>query len=153
VDEKTLMRLLTSTSKKLREVGSAVLFPFGLRLGQNLMLEALWEKDGQTPGEIAGRLGIAGPTAVRMAQRMETRGLLTRLPDERDGRLVRIFLTPSGRRLRGPMEEAFGRLDAHVIATLSPADREELARLLRLVLRGLQTYPVQRSDAVTMPEG
>jgi DNA-binding MarR family transcriptional regulator len=148
MNEKQLMRLLTETSKKLREVGSAVLFPFGVRLGQNLLLEALWEQDGLTPGEIADRLRIAGPTAVRMAQRMETRGLLERRRDSQDGRLVRVYLTQFGRRLRDPMDKAFADLDAHAMAALNAAERDEFARLLGLVLNGLRTYPVQRSDSV-----
>ncbi|WP_433605614.1 MarR family winged helix-turn-helix transcriptional regulator [Dactylosporangium sp. CA-139114] len=148
MDEKQVMRLLTETSKKLREVGSAVLYPFGVRLGQNLLLEELWKQDGLTPGEIADRLRIAGPTAVRMAQRMEARGILERRRDSHDGRLVRVYLTAYGRRLRKPMDRAFADLDTHAVAALSPADRDELARLLGLVLHGLRTYPVQRTDSV-----
>jgi len=148
MNEKYVMRLLTETSKKLREVGSAVLFPFGVRLGQNLLLEALWQQDGLTPGEIAERLRIAGPTAVRMAQRMEARGLLERRRDSHDGRLVRVYLTAYGRELREPMEEAFDALDKHALSALSPAERDEFARLLGVVLNGLRTYPIQRSDSV-----
>jgi MarR family transcriptional regulator for hemolysin len=67
----------------------------GVRVGQNVILEWLWIRDGQTAGELASALGIAAPTVVRSAERMRAAGLLRRRPHESDGRLVRLWLTPT----------------------------------------------------------
>ena len=42
----------------------------GVRAGQQYILVALWEEDGQTPGELAKRFGLATPTVTRTATRM-----------------------------------------------------------------------------------
>ena len=68
-----------------------------MRVGQNLLLEVLWETDGLTPGELAARLHVATPTVVKSANRMTTAGLLLRKPDPADARLVRLYLTDRAR--------------------------------------------------------
>src|ERR1700759_4492574 len=58
--------------------------------GQQFILRQRGAEDGQTPGEIARRLGLATPTVTRAATRMEAAGLLRREPHPSDGRLVRL---------------------------------------------------------------
>jgi MarR family transcriptional regulator, organic hydroperoxide resistance regulator len=65
----------------------------GVRVGQNMVLEALWDDDGLTPGELAERLHVSTPTVVKSATRMEATGLMARRRDETDRRLVRLFPT------------------------------------------------------------
>src|SRR5438552_17977236 len=47
----------------------------GVHEGQQFILRQLWAEDGQTPGEIARRLGLATPTVTRAATRTEAAGL------------------------------------------------------------------------------
>jgi DNA-binding MarR family transcriptional regulator len=72
----------------------------GLHLGQNHHLASLRDRDGRAPGEGATALNVATPTVVKMANRMAAAGLLTRRADERDNRLVRLWLTEPGVRFR-----------------------------------------------------
>ena len=65
----------------------------GVHEGQQFILRQLWVEDGQTPGGIARRLGLATPTVTRAATRMEATGLLRREPHPGDRRLVRLLLT------------------------------------------------------------
>jgi DNA-binding MarR family transcriptional regulator len=133
VQDALLIGLFGKLAKRMRAVGTGLLDPYGVRLGQNLMLEQLWRTDGLTPGEAAARLGITGPTAVRMAQRMEESGLVARRRDERDGRLVRIYLTDRGRELQEPIERDFRDRDARMLAGFSPHERSQLACFLERV--------------------
>src|SRR5882724_5611220 len=71
----------------------------GVHEGQQFILRLLWAEDGQPPGEIARRLGLATPTVTRAATRMEAAGLLRREPHPGDRRLVRLMLTERGREL------------------------------------------------------
>ncbi len=102
----------------------------GVRAGQQYILTALWERDGQTPGELAKRFGLATPTVTRTAMRMESAGLLKRQPDERDGRLVRLRLTPQAKRLRRAVDREMRELNDRALASLGPAERRELVRQL-----------------------
>jgi len=85
--------LFTKTTKALKIVKASLLQEHGVYVGQDFVLRALWDAEGLTPKELAAKLGIAVPTVAKMAQRMEHAGLVSRRRDERDGRLVRVFLT------------------------------------------------------------
>lgn len=123
------------TSKVLRALAERDMRRLGLHLGQNLVLAVLWERDGSTPGEVAAALNVTTPTVVKMATRMGAAGLLTRRRDERDNRLVRLWLTDAGRTLKDPIEAERRHLEEHVTAHLSEAEREQLLSALRKVYR------------------
>lgn len=131
------VRLFTRAQKLMRGITDEELSRHGVRVGQNLVLEVLWEDDGLTPGELAARLGVATPTVVKSVTRMEAVGLLTRRRDERDGRLVRIFLTEHGRAVRGPIEAARRRLEERVAGPLSDEERVVLRRVLTRIIDDL----------------
>jgi MarR family transcriptional regulator, organic hydroperoxide resistance regulator len=127
--------LHSRTSKVLRAVAEGTMQRHGLHLGQNHLLAALWEHDGRTPGEVATALNVTTPTVVKMATRMTTAGLLTRRRDERDNRLVRLWLTDAGRALREPVEAERRRLDDQLTAGLTAAERAQLLTALAAVHR------------------
>src|ERR1700754_545743 len=99
----------------LRTATDDAMRPHGVRIGQNLVLEVLWQDDGLTPGELANRMDVTTPTVVNTAGRMEAAGLLERRPDPHDRRLVRLYLTPKARAARAPIEEARRRLAEHAL--------------------------------------
>jgi DNA-binding MarR family transcriptional regulator len=92
-------------------------------LGQDLVLSLLWARDGQTPGEVATALNVTTPTIVKMTTRMGTTGLLTRVRDSRDNRLVRLWLTDKGRSLRDPVEADRAALEDVVTSDLTVDER------------------------------
>ncbi|GLZ76903.1 hypothetical protein Afil01_17100 [Actinorhabdospora filicis] len=120
-------------NKSLRGLTEPELAALGLYLGQDRMLGALWDADGRTPGEIAAAVHVSTPAVVKMATRMETAGLLTRRPDERDRRLVRLWLTEKGRALREPVQAIWREADTKATAGLSEAERALLASLMAKV--------------------
>ena len=132
-----LLRLFTRASKLTRAAADEAMSRHGVRVGQNLVLEVLWEKDGLTPGDLAGRLHVATPTIVNTATRMETAGLLTRERDPDDARLVRLYLTDLARTARHPVEEARRRLEERVTASLTTDERRHLDSALKKIIREL----------------
>jgi DNA-binding MarR family transcriptional regulator len=119
-----------STNKLIRAVAEAAMRRHGLRLGQNLVLAALWERDGQTPGALAASLHVTTPTVVKMATRMTSSGLVTRRPDKTDSRLVRLWLTRAGRRLQQPVEAERSRIEKALTAGLTATERKVLLSAL-----------------------
>ena len=99
-----LLALFTRSSKLARAAADEAMSRHGVRVGQNLLLEVLWETDGLTPGELASRLNVATPTVVKSANRMATAGLLVRKPEPADARLVRLYLTDRARSVRRAIE-------------------------------------------------
>ncbi|MFI0723378.1 MarR family winged helix-turn-helix transcriptional regulator [Streptomyces sp. NPDC021224] len=126
--------LHSRTTKALRALAEEGMRRHGLHYGQHHLLAALWEQDGRTPGEVAARLHVTTPTVVKMADRMTASGLLERRRDERDARLVRLWLTDAGRALRGPVESERRELERQVTAGLTAAERDRLMAALGTVL-------------------
>jgi len=133
------VRLFTMTSKSMKIVKTAILRKYGVYLGQDLVLGALWRTDGLTPREVAGQLGLAVPTVVKMTQRMESAGLVSRRRDERDRRLVRIHLTDRGQELREHLTRDLAWFETQTIANLTEADKQVLERALAIVVDNMRS--------------
>jgi MarR family transcriptional regulator, organic hydroperoxide resistance regulator len=127
----------TRAAKLMRVAADVAYSRHGVRVGQNLLLEALWERDGLSPGEVARRLGVATPTVVKMATRMQSAGLLTRRSDESDARLVRLHLTERGRRLRRPLEAERRTLAERATASLTSKERAQFLAALAQMTENL----------------
>jgi MarR family transcriptional regulator, organic hydroperoxide resistance regulator len=130
--------LFTRAAKLMRGAADVAMSRHGVRVGQNLVLEALWRDDGLTPGELANRLRVATPTVVKMATRMEAVGLLARRRDGRDARLVRLWLTDRGRSLQDAIEQELASLEARATATLDDQERRQLERALATIVGNLE---------------
>ncbi|SNS09091.1 DNA-binding transcriptional regulator, MarR family [Streptosporangium subroseum] len=140
-------------SKALRAAAETAVRRHGLHLGQDHLLAVLWRQDGRTPGEVAAMLNVTTPNVVKAATRMAVAGLLTRRRDDRDNRLVRLWLTDAGRALQAPIEKERRLLEEQVTADLTEAEREHLLSALTKIHRSataLRDAPVdQRNSAIT----
>ncbi len=97
---------------------------------QWVVLYRLYVRPGQTQCELGDCTVKDKTTITRILDRLEQKALVTRRRDGRDRRSHRIFLTPAGdAAVRTLVPLALTYADA-VFADLTPADREELARIL-----------------------
>jgi MarR family transcriptional regulator for hemolysin len=130
--------LFTRAAKLMRGAADTAMSDHGVRVGQNLVLGVLWEADGQTPGEIATRLGVSTPTVVKMATRMVGAGLIERRRDTDDARLVRLHLTRRGRSLQAAIESELRELEARALASLDASERRTLEGALEKIVGNLE---------------
>ena len=133
-----VIRLLTRAQKLLRAAADEAMSAHGVRIGQNLVLEVLWDRDGLSPGELAAKLQVSTPTVVNTATRMVKDGLIERRADPADGRLVRLYLTAKGSGAREPIEAARRLLAERALATLGDEEREVLAGALQKIIDQMQ---------------
>ena len=138
------LHLFTRASKLARAAADQAMSRHGVRVGQNLVLEVLWDDDGLTPGELAARLRVAKPTVVKSTARMQAAGLLERRRDAHDGRLVRLWLTPRGRALREAIEKERDDLAQRMLAGLTDDQRESLTAALRQIVGELDRSATRR---------
>jgi DNA-binding MarR family transcriptional regulator len=86
-----------------------------------------------TLGELAAVEQVQPPTMTRLAAQMEEAGLLVRLADDADRRMVRVKVTPAGRR----MVERIRRLErdylAAQLARLAPDQQRAVGQLVDLL--------------------
>ena len=131
------LAVLTSVSRAVKAHLESRLLSHGVHAGQQFILESLWREDGLTPGELAHRIGVETPTVTRAAQRMEVTGLVRRIPDPEDARLVRVYLTERGREVQMLLPALLSSATEEVLAGLTQEDRTELVRLLKRMQKNL----------------
>jgi DNA-binding MarR family transcriptional regulator len=91
-----------------------------------------------SPTKLAASLLITSGTMTNRLDRLETRGLIRRLPNPNDRRSLDVELTAEGKRL---VDEAIG---AHVaneremLSVLNNRDRADLARITRKLIEHLE---------------
>ena len=102
-----------------------------------LFVLRVWGK--QESHQLAREAGITGGTLTGVLTTLERRGFAKRATHPTDGRRVLVSPTAKGRRTVDEIMPVFNRHEAMVTADLSSADRLELARLLRTVLRTLDS--------------
>lgn len=76
------------------------LSPFNIAPEQNLIMMLLWEKDGLSQNEIAGKLNKDKTNIARMAFGLEKKGFVKRINCPKDRRVQRLYITKQGEELR-----------------------------------------------------
>lgn len=87
--------------------------------------------------ELASEAGITAGTLTGVLNTLERRGLVKRKPHATDGRRVIVSSTAKGKRTVDAIMPVFNEHESTVTSALSAAERREMSRLLRAVLRTL----------------
>jgi DNA-binding MarR family transcriptional regulator len=97
-----------------------------------------------TVGEQAEHLGLRRNSVSELLQRLEAKGLVARIRDERDERRVLVWLTDAGRDVVSRVGQVLAPdLIAQVMANLSPEERAAVVRGVEL----LATADISRPSA------
>jgi MarR family transcriptional regulator, organic hydroperoxide resistance regulator len=104
-----------------------------LTLSQYNVLQALGDGPA-TVSEVAAAADVAVPTATRALRGLERREFVERLRDQSpDGRLVTVSLTGTGARVLGEKRTWVRARQRAIFNSLSDAERESAASLLRVI--------------------
>ncbi len=110
---------LARTAKTVSRAFNDALAEVGGSLPTWLILSALRGGTPESQHDVAGAVGIEGPTLTRHLDQLETAGLVTRARSTDDRRAVRVTLTPAGERLHGALLEVVVAFDRRLTAGLS----------------------------------
>ncbi len=118
----------TMTVRLLRELDE-----LDVTLSQLQALTLLAERGTCSVGALAEGLGVTHPAAVKLAEKLARKGLVTRGAAPRDGRQTDLAVTAEGRRLVNQVrQERTHRLE-HVLDRMRPEERQAL-------IHGLQAF-------------
>ena len=109
---------------------SKLLSDIGLYVGQEMVLQYLWQEDKLSQSELADKIGVQLQTIHKMIRRMERAGLVTKHADEQDLRVSRVHLTPKGRELQTVTEDVWEQLEQETLADFTVEEQYILRRLL-----------------------
>ena len=145
----TMSYLLAQVCKLHRQRADDLLNEIGLHVGQEMVLCALWEREGVTQAELGEHLAVQPATVTNALRRLERKGLVKRTSDADDQRVSRVFPTTEGRRLRGEVEERWSRLEQASFAGITARERDLLQGLLSRIRDNLAAQPVKRIYSTT----
>jgi DNA-binding MarR family transcriptional regulator len=144
------MTRLQSAARLARTSLAARLLEHGFYAGQDQIMLSLDRDDGQTPGQLATRIGVRPPTITKTINRLQSQGFLEKRASAQDARQAHIHLTDRGREAILDIEKAVKKTDKAAFRGLDKKDQKALAKLLARVEANLsdQTEPsVEEDDA------
>ena len=116
--------------RSLRDPIAATCAELELSSPQVHALLALGHEGPLTMGELARRAAVTEKTATGLVDRLERDGLVQRLRDEADRRVVRVRPTPHGTRLARRLDAEMLEKLTWLMGRLDPADRRDLFRII-----------------------
>ena len=129
--DEPLADLFMSRARALRRRWSGSVAPWDLSPHQARALRVVASHEPARRGEVASHLRIAPRSATEVLDGLEARDLVRREADPDDRRAVRVALTPQGRSVLAEVSRARDGESAAYLASLSPREQTQLARLLR----------------------
>ena len=106
---------------------------------QWLILNRLWENEGQSQVDLSDRIFKDRPNITRILDNMEKNGLIYRKEDKSDRRVNRVYLTPEGKGLEDKLWDITLNLRRFAYKGLTDQDLKEVRRILEQIednLRG-----------------
>ena len=128
---------LQSVARLTRTVLAKRLLEQGLYAGQDKIILALAEENGQTPGTLAQKLRVKPPTITKTINRLAAQGFLEKRASEVDARRTHIFLTPAGEEVIRKIEYSLRKIEEQALQGIEKSDVKTLKRLLDQVSQNL----------------
>lgn len=146
VKRKAVMNSLQAAARLSRTMLAARLLAHGFYAGQEQIMLALDREDGQTPGQLAARLGVRPPTVTKTIGRLQAQGYVAKRSNAVDARQANIFLTETGRNAIRDIEKAVRKTDRIAFAGFDKGERKMLFDLLARVEANLGDTRTQLDD-------
>jgi DNA-binding MarR family transcriptional regulator len=138
---------LQSAARLSRTMLASRLLQQGLYAGQDQVMLALNETDGQTPGSLANRLGVRPPTITKTINRLQAQGFLERRGSDTDSRRAHIFLTDTGREAIRSIEKSIRKTEKLAMKGLDKKDQKTLGKFLSRIEGNLSNSEIVVDDA------
>ena len=133
-----LLYLLAAASEGASAQFHATVRKAGLRVPEWRVLACLHDSDGAMITQLARLALVEQSRLTRIIMQMEERGLVVRQNDPRDGRRVRVFLTPDGRSMVGKLVPMAQAHEADLLEQLGEQDSASLKPMLRALMKSLE---------------
>ena len=126
-----IVYLLAKAHQRAQGVLKSYLQSFGLTPMQCLFMEALWEEDGLSVGEIGRRIALDTATLAGVLDRMVVAGWVRRETDQTDGRVTRVYLTERAREAVSELTTAIETTNNELLSNFSLEEKLLFKRFLR----------------------
>jgi DNA-binding MarR family transcriptional regulator len=126
--------LLAKAYQKSQNHLKGKLRSYGLTSVQALILEALWEEQGLTAGEIGKRLALDNATVSGVLDRLSDAGWIIKKNDPLDKRAVRVYLSPKALTQESSLIQERTNANDEILKRFSDAEKILFKRFLKDLL-------------------
>ncbi|MBN9071068.1 MAG: MarR family transcriptional regulator [Rhizobiales bacterium] len=140
------MTRLQSAARLARTALASRLLDHGFYAGQDQIMLALSELDGQTPGQLAARLGVRPPTITKTINRLQAQGVLDKRSSDADARQAHVFLTERGRDAIRAIEKSVRKTEKQAFRGLDKKEQKALGKLLARIEGNLSPDAAEIED-------
>lgn len=122
----------------LRLAMDAALRPFGLTTPQYAALSVLEDSPGLSSAALARRCFVTPQTMNAIVIQLEASGLVERRPHPEHGRVLQTSLTTTGQQRVTVAQHVVRRIEEHMVAPFTMAERRQFVRWLQLCSQALE---------------
>lgn len=148
--EEPTQLVLNQVAHLYRQQTMVFLEKYNLKPHQAGILMTLSKKGSLSQRELAQMLNVTPPSITVAIQKMEQEGYLTRRHDEKDQRVIRLYITEQGLHCINAMKGVFNQLEEIVFEGLS-VEEKLLFRRLILEMRGNLIRNLKKSGVRICP--
>lgn len=140
-----------SLARTHRAYAAKLLRDLGLYPGQEHLLMQLLDRDGQSQSELLAAVGLDHSTVSKSLKRMEDAGLVVREKSPDDRRAMRVYLTETGRAMRGRLDDMWSTLEEASAAGLTEQQIEAFITAGESIRKSLMQQNAQDPQPATQP--
>jgi DNA-binding MarR family transcriptional regulator len=129
--DETLSEAFWAVARRLRETSQETLAPWDITPSHLRALRVLRRHGPMRLSGLSDHLRIAARSATEVVDGLQARGLVERRPDPGDRRATLVEVTAHGASVLDAIRAARGTEAERAFDQLSPADRDDLTRILR----------------------
>lgn len=111
----------------------------------------LWERDGITQRELSELAGLMEPTTFTAVTAMEKLGYVTRKKMPNNKKMVYVFLTQKGRRLKRKLVPLAEEVNRIAVENVEPRDITMIRRVLLTMIENLARDEARPNKRLRIP--
>lgn len=108
--------------------------------GQGLIIDLIAHHEGCSQRELATLAGVKPGSLTEVLERLERNGYVIRRRDERDRRVIRVFLTKQGQNFRAKLVKQRAAFARQLLTGVSPQERQQFVRVVDKMQAQLYKY-------------
>ena len=116
----------------------------GIQQGQMPILMMVYNNSGCSQKEIAEHMGVTPPTVNVSIQRLEKADIVCRKRDEKDQRVMRVYLTENGQRIVEEIKQQSRDVEKVMFNNFSEAELCLMRRFFEQILENIIQVPVEK---------
>ena len=116
----------------------------GIQQGQMPIIMIVYRNNGCSQKKIAECMGVTPPTVNVSIQRLEKADIVCRRRDDKDQRIMRVYLTENGKKIVEELQQESKAVEKVMFSNFSEAELCLLRRFFGQILDNISEIPVNR---------